>query len=305
MSTIKSTPKKLTRTRRHTKLDKILAWEVPKKQKNIRTARDSGSAPQKKARDILAMTPKKKKKTGKPQYIVRDDYFYEAKRLGYRARSAFKLLDIQEKYNIIRTGMKVLDIASAPGSWLQVLAKMVGPTGIIAGVDIQKIEGLGYQNVHVFQGDVFVTEPIIEFLKGIHDNKETSQKRSNLNEEWVPKWGVQKKYDEWGTEWWVQRTIFSEVYKMDCITSDIAAHTTGQTGVDQYRSVELNLAILDIADIFLRKWGTLVLKVFVGEDIDDLIGPIKARYTVLHKCKPKACRERSFEEYFVCQGKKD
>lgn len=77
--------------------------------------------------------------------------------------------------------MKVLDIASAPGSWLQVLVKMVGPTGVIAGVDIQKIEGFGHQNIYIFQGDVFITEPIIEFLKGIH-NKETSQKRSNLNE---------------------------------------------------------------------------------------------------------------------------
>jgi 23S rRNA (uridine2552-2'-O)-methyltransferase len=163
MSTIKS-PKKLTRTRRRTKLDKILAGEVPQKQKNIRVERDAGASPQKRAKDIPVVV-KKKKKTGKPQYIVRDDYFYEAKRLGYRARSAFKLLDIQEKYNIIRTGMKVLDIASAPGSWLQVLVKMVGPTGVIAGIDIQKIEGFGHQNIHIFQGDVFVTEPIIEFLK--------------------------------------------------------------------------------------------------------------------------------------------
>lgn len=131
MSTLKSAPKKLARTRRRTKLDKILAGEVPQKQKNIRTARNPGAAPLKKARDILAEAPKKKK-TGKPQYIVRDDYFYEAKRLGYRARSAFKLLDIQEKYHIIKPGMQVFDIASAPGSWLQVLAKMVGPTGLVA-----------------------------------------------------------------------------------------------------------------------------------------------------------------------------
>ena len=260
MSTTKA-PKKLTRTRRRTKLDKILAGEIPQKQKNIRVARDAGASPQRKARDVEVIVPKKK--TGKPQYIVRDDYFYEAKRLGYRARSAFKLLDIQEKYQIIKPGMKVFDIASAPGSWLQVLVKMVVPTGVVAGVDIQKIEGFGHQNIHIFQGDVFVTEPIIEFLK------------------------------------------WHGIVQVDCVTSDIAAHTTGQTGVDQYRSVELNLAILDIADIFLKKWGTLVLKVFVGEDIDDLIGPIKSRYTVLHKCKPKACRERSFEEYFVCQGKKD
>jgi len=164
MSTIKSTPKKRTRTRRHTKLDRILSGEAPRKQKNIRVARNPGEAPQRKAKDIVVEVPKKKK-TGKPQYIVRDEYFYEAKKLGYRARSAFKLLEIQEKYDIIKPGMKVLDIASAPGSWLQVLAKAVGPTGVVAGVDIQKIAGLGYPNVHIFQGDVFVPEPIIEFLK--------------------------------------------------------------------------------------------------------------------------------------------
>lgn len=164
MSTKKSTPRKLTRTRRRSKMDRILAGEAPVKQKNIRTTRDPGAAPKRKARDIVVVAPKKKK-TGKPQYIVRDEYFYEAKKLGYRARSAFKLLEIQEKYSVIREGMQVLDIASAPGSWLQVLAKTVGVTGIVAGVDIQKIAGLGYPNVHVFQGDVFVTEPIIEFLR--------------------------------------------------------------------------------------------------------------------------------------------
>lgn len=79
MSTIKS-PKKLTRTRRRTKLDKILAGEVPQKQKNIRVERDAGASPQKRAKDIPIVV-KKKKKTGKPQYIVRDEYFYEAKRL--------------------------------------------------------------------------------------------------------------------------------------------------------------------------------------------------------------------------------
>jgi len=232
--------KRRSRTRRLSKLQKISEKQSAPKAINV---------------------PVKKKKSGKTPYIVRDEYFYEAKRLGYRARSAFKLLEIQETYTIIKPGMTVIDIASAPGSWLQVLAKEVGPTGVIVGIDIQKIVGLWYPNVHVFQWDVFVTEPIIEFLK------------------------------------------WHGIVQADCITSDIAPSTTGHKWVDQYRSVELNLAILDIADIFLKKWGTLVLKVFVGEDVDDLIGPIKTRYKTLSRTKPKACRDRSFEEYFVCMGK--
>lgn len=87
------------------------------------------------------------------------------------------------------------------------------------------------------------------------------------------------------------------------ITSDIAPATTGMTGVDQYRSVELNLAILEVAKKFLKPGGTLILKVFVGEDIHDLIGPIKKSFKKLSRMKPKACRDRSFEEYFICQGK--
>lgn len=58
-------------------------------------------------------------------YVVHDPYFKKAKELGYRARSAFKLLEIQEKFQIIKPGMNVLDVASAPGSFLQVIAKII------------------------------------------------------------------------------------------------------------------------------------------------------------------------------------
>lgn len=122
--------KRRSRTRRRSKLEKI-SEKQPSSGKVI--------------------VPIKKKKPGKTPYIVRDEFFFEAKRLGYRARSAFKLLEIQEQYKIINPGMTVIDIASAPGSWLQVLAKEVGPTGLVVGIDIQKIIGLGYPNVHVFQ----------------------------------------------------------------------------------------------------------------------------------------------------------
>lgn len=96
----------------------------------------------------------------------------------------------------------------------------------------------------------------------------------------------------------------SEDLKFDLITSDIAPATSGITGIDQYRSIELNLAILEVAKIFLKKDANLVLKVFVGEDVQDLIGPIKEHFKKLTRFKPKACRDRSFEEYFICHGKK-
>jgi 23S rRNA (uridine2552-2'-O)-methyltransferase len=61
-------------------------------------------------------------------FIVKDPYFEKAKQLGYRARSAFKLLEIQEKFDVIKPGMSVLDVASAPGSFIQVISKIIGET---------------------------------------------------------------------------------------------------------------------------------------------------------------------------------
>ena len=73
-------------------------------------------------------------------FIVHDPYFEKAKKLGYRARSAFKLLEIQEKFHLIKKGMNVLDLAAAPGSFLQVIAKIIGIQGKAVGIDIQKID---------------------------------------------------------------------------------------------------------------------------------------------------------------------
>lgn len=206
------------------------------------------------------MSTKKKKGTG--QYVVQDKWFFEAKKLGYRARSAFKLIEVQDRFKIIEPGMKVLDVASAPGSFLQVISKIIGPEGIVAGVDLQQIKPFGQQNIRVLQGDIFDKPKIEQFCEKIG------------------------------------------VAQFDVVTSDIAPNTTGLTGVDQYRSIELNIAILEFAHDWLKPGGNLLLKVFVGEDIQELITPIMQRYSGLKRVKPQACRDRSFEEYFLCIGKK-
>lgn len=61
----------------------------------------------------------------KAGYQVKDTWFHKAKAAGYRARSAFKLIQIQEETRIIQPGMTVLDLGCAPGSWLQVLSKII------------------------------------------------------------------------------------------------------------------------------------------------------------------------------------
>ena len=83
----------------------------------------------------------------------RDDaYFRLAKAEGYRARSAYKLLQIQDTFHILSQGQTVLDLGAAPGSWSQVASAIVGSSGKTIAVDLQPIEPL--PGVVLLQGDI-------------------------------------------------------------------------------------------------------------------------------------------------------
>jgi 23S rRNA (uridine2552-2'-O)-methyltransferase len=75
-------------------------------------------------------------------YDPKDFYFRQAKKAGYRARSAFKIDEILKRHHVLRKGQAVLDLGAAPGGFLQVLAEVVGETGIAVGVDIEEIRRL-------------------------------------------------------------------------------------------------------------------------------------------------------------------
>ncbi len=86
---------------------------------------------------------------------VQDHFFRLAKEEGYRARSAYKLLEIQEKFRLIKAGSRVLDCGAAPGSWLQVAAKLVGQHGLVVGVDLKSIDPRGFpSHVILMEGDL-------------------------------------------------------------------------------------------------------------------------------------------------------
>ncbi|HEY1418426.1 MAG TPA: RlmE family RNA methyltransferase [Myxococcaceae bacterium] len=72
---------------------------------------------------------------GKP-YRPKDHYFQRAKQRGFRARSAFKLEELVQRFGLVRPGARVLDLGAAPGGFLQVVAKTVGPAGLAVGVDL-------------------------------------------------------------------------------------------------------------------------------------------------------------------------
>ena len=93
------------------------------------------------------------------QRELHDHFFREAKRNGYRSRAAYKLIDINDKRNILKRGDQVLDLGAAPGSWLQVVSERIGSTGKVIGVDLTEIEGSLPENVITIQDDVTTLTP--------------------------------------------------------------------------------------------------------------------------------------------------
>lgn len=81
-----------------------------------------------------------------------DPFLLQARREGFRSRAAFKLLEILKKYSLVAFGDAVLDIGSAPGSWMQVLRKTVGKKGRVVGIDLLNISPL--PGCVFFQGDI-------------------------------------------------------------------------------------------------------------------------------------------------------
>lgn len=93
-----------------------------------------------------------------------DPFVKRAQKEGYRARAAYKLLEMQEKHRIIRPGMTVVDLGAAPGSWSQIAAKLVGDKGLVVASDILPMDALA--DVKFLQGD-FREEAIFSELLNI------------------------------------------------------------------------------------------------------------------------------------------
>ena len=75
-------------------------------------------------------------------YDPRDFYFRQAHKDGLRARSAYKIEEILERHRLLKEGGRVLDLGAAPGGWLQIMGKLVGPRGRVVGVDLVPIRPL-------------------------------------------------------------------------------------------------------------------------------------------------------------------
>ncbi len=90
-----------------------------------------------------------------------DPFVKQAQKDGYRSRSAYKLIELNEKDRLIRPGMRILDLGSAPGGWSQVAGRLVGAKGRVLATDILPMDAL--VNVDFIQGD-FTEDAIVQQL---------------------------------------------------------------------------------------------------------------------------------------------
>ncbi len=93
------------------------------------------------------------------QRHVNDPYVRQAQKDGYRSRSAYKLIQLNEKDRLIRPGMLIVDLGSAPGGWSQVAGRLIGARGRVVATDILPMDSL--PNVEFIQGD-FTEEAVLE-----------------------------------------------------------------------------------------------------------------------------------------------
>jgi 23S rRNA (uridine2552-2'-O)-methyltransferase len=98
-----------------------------------------------------------------------DEYVKRARREGYRSRASYKLIEIDDKYRLLATGMNVVDLGAAPGGWSQVAKQRVGETGHVIALDMLPMEPLA--GVSFIEGD-FTEHAVLARLAELVDGRE-------------------------------------------------------------------------------------------------------------------------------------
>ena len=100
---------------------------------------------------------------------VNDPSVKQAQKDGYRSRASYKLLEIQEKYKLIRPGMSVVDLGAAPGGWSQVTSRLIGGQGRLIASDILEMDGI--PDVTFIQGDFTQDEVLARILEAVGNSQ--------------------------------------------------------------------------------------------------------------------------------------
>uniref|UniRef100_A0A914C9N8 rRNA methyltransferase 2, mitochondrial n=1 Tax=Acrobeloides nanus TaxID=290746 RepID=A0A914C9N8_9BILA len=199
---------------------------------------------------------------------MNDPYCKLAREHSYRARSAFKLLELNEKFKIFKVGDIVLDVGAAPGSWCQVASQLVNTPenpklGYILGIDLQTI--LPLEGVELLsQADITHRTTHIEIRKRLNDRK------------------------------------------INVLMSDMAPNASGVHECDHERIIRLCRTVFNLTQgerpiLPLAENGKFICKVFDGHHRADFIKELRANFTRVKSFKPNTSRDESTEFYVFCQ----
>ncbi|KAG5487941.1 hypothetical protein LSCM1_08256 [Leishmania martiniquensis] len=246
---------------------------------------------------------------GRASKDKRDIYYRKAKEEGYRARSAYKLLQIHEEFNIldpaqIRTG--AVDLCAAPGSWSQVLAqhfKRIGanaaaaaapppPPPRVVAVDLQEMAPI--DGVTILQGDITAEGTAQEIVRLLNAS-ESSGVRSLDDEQQQPASGPSTSPPS-------PPLPTGPLRKADIVVCDGAPDVTGMHELDEYLQHHLLLAALHITTLVLRAGGCFLTKMFRGPNTAFLVAKSEIFFAQVRVVKPKSSRNASMESFLLCQG---
>ena len=177
-----------------------------------------------------------------------------AKKKGYVSRAAFKLIQINERFYIIKRGYVVLDLGASPGGWSQVASKLVGDHGRVIAVDLNPLRIRGVEFV---RGDIF-SDDVVNRIRAL-------------------------------------------VNEVDVIISDMAPKISGVSSWDHARSMELAGRAEEMARIFLKEGGHMVVKVFQGDMMRGFVRKLNKEFDLVKVHKPKASKPNSSETYIICK----
>jgi 23S rRNA (uridine2552-2'-O)-methyltransferase len=196
------------------------------------------------------------------QRQLNDPYVIEAARRGYRSRSAFKLIQLDDRFHFLKPGARVVDLGAAPGGWTQVAVQRV------------KSAGKGAKRGRVVAIDILPMTPV--------------EGAAILEQDFLAEDAPEL----------IRAALAGPA---DVVMSDMAPNATGHPQTDHLRIVALCEVALDFARSVLVPGGTFVAKVFQGGAQGELMALLKRDFGTVRHVKPPASRRDSAEIYVVAQ----
>ena len=199
------------------------------------------------------------------QRQISDPFVKQARRDGYRSRAAYKLIDIDDRFALLRPGARIVDLGCAPGGWTQVAVARANADGARPG----------HPRGHVIGLDLIATEPIT----GAHIVT------GDFRDPTCPE------------------TLLGCLNgKADLVMSDMAMPATGHRATDHLRIMALCEAVADLTQDILRQGGSLICKLLAGGAQADLHARLKSDFAKVAYVKPAASRSDSRETYLVARA---